>query len=84
MKTATITEKGQIAIPKDIRRIKGFKTGERIAIMAFDDHIELRPLEQVKEKLEFAREKIMTALLSEKSLAKDWMSKEDEKAWKNL
>jgi len=25
-----------------------------------------------------------TALASKKSLAKDWLSKDDEKAWKNL
>ena len=29
-------------------------------------------------------EKLFTALASEKSLAKDWTSKEDEKVWKKL
>ena len=77
MKTATITEKGQIAIPKQVREIKGFKVGSKVAILAFDDRIELRPMAQISEKM-------FTALASEKSLAKDWNSKEDEKAWKNL
>ncbi len=77
MKTATITKKGQIAIPSDIREIEGFEEGKKIAILAFADHIELRPLSGVSKKLE-------TAFASEKSLAKDWLSKEDEKAWKNL
>ena len=27
---------------------------------------------------------IITTLFSEKSLAKDWLSKEDEEAWKGL
>ncbi|MBL7055660.1 AbrB/MazE/SpoVT family DNA-binding domain-containing protein [Candidatus Woesearchaeota archaeon] len=77
IKSATITGKGQIAIPRNMRKLKGFKTGSKIAIMAFEDHVELRPLEQVSEKLE-------TAVASEKSLEKDWNSKEDDKAWKNL
>lgn len=77
MKTATITEKGQIAIPKDIRAIKGFKEGNKIVILAFEDHIEIRPLKQVSESM-------LPALLSEKALAKDWLSKEDEDRWKNL
>jgi len=77
MKTVTITDKGQIAIPKDIRKIEGFKEGTKIAILAFPDHVELRPLQQLSEKM-------FTALASEKVLAKDWYSKDDEEAWKNL
>ena len=77
VKTAKITEKGQIAIPKDIRNMGGFKEGSKVAILAFEDRIELRRMEQISEKM-------FTALASEKSLAKDWNSKEDEEAWKNL
>lgn len=77
IKSATITEKGQIAIPKPIRKIGGFRTGSRIAILAFKDHIELRPMSQVSEKM-------MTAVASEKVLAKDWNSKEEDEAWKDL
>ena len=76
IKTATITEKGQIAIPKNIRK-KGFQTGSKIVILSFKDHIELRPIQKISEKM-------FTAIASEKSLAKDWSSKEDEEAWKNL
>jgi AbrB family looped-hinge helix DNA binding protein len=77
IKSATITEKGQIAIPKDIREIEGFKIGTKIAILAFNDHVELRPMKQMSESMS-------TAIASEKVLAKDWNSKEDEEAWKNL
>ena len=77
MKTAKITEKGQIAIPKDIREKEGFTEGTKVAILAFDDRIELRPLYQFNEKM-------FTLLASEKALAKDWISKEEDKAWKNL
>ena len=77
IKTATITEKGQIAIPRYIRKTEGFRKGSKVAILAFKDHVELRPMKQISEKM-------ATALVSEKSLAKDWNSKEDEEAWKNL
>ncbi len=77
MKTAKITEKGQIAIPKDIRELEGFEEGDKVVILAFEDRIELRPLRQFNERM-------FTALASEKILAKDWLSKEDEEAWRNL
>lgn len=77
IKTATITEKGQIAIPNYIRKNKGFKTGSRIAILAFDDHIELRPMEQINDKL-------FPALVSEEVLAKSWNTKKEDEAWKDL
>mgnify|MGYP001581582418 CR=1 FL=1 len=77
MKSATITKKGQIVIPKDIREIEGFTEGDKVAILAYEDRIELRPLKQVNEKM-------FTVLASEKVLAKDWLSKEDEEAWKDL
>jgi bifunctional DNA-binding transcriptional regulator/antitoxin component of YhaV-PrlF toxin-antitoxin module len=72
MKTISITKKGQIAIPLEVRKTL-FKTGSKAVLIAFEDHLEIRPLEQV-----------YPALMSEKSLAKDWLSKEEEKAWKNL
>ena len=77
IKSAKITKKGQIAIPKDIRDVEGFKEGSKIAILAFNDRIELRPIKQLNEKM-------FTALATEKVLAKDWNSKEDEQAWKDL
>ena len=77
IRTATVTEKGQIAIPKDIRKLEGFKEGTKIAILAFDNKIELRPLKQFNEKM-------FPALASEKSLAKDWLTKEEDEAWKDL
>ncbi|MFH1972980.1 MAG: AbrB/MazE/SpoVT family DNA-binding domain-containing protein [archaeon] len=76
MRTAKITEKGQIAIPKEMRN-KRFKTGTKVVIIAFEDHIELRPIKDVSKSM-------LTALASEKSLSKDWNSKGDKKAWKNL
>ncbi|MCG7851620.1 MAG: AbrB/MazE/SpoVT family DNA-binding domain-containing protein [Methanosarcinaceae archaeon] len=77
IKSGTITSKGQISIPKHIRDVEGFKEGSKIAILAFDDRIELRPMKQVDERMH-------TAFSSEKVLAKDWNSKEEDEAWKDL
>jgi AbrB family looped-hinge helix DNA binding protein len=82
IKTAKITEKGQIAIPKEIRK-KGFKEGEKVAILAYSDHMEIRPINQIKN-WDLKKEGIQTALLSEKILAKEWLTKEEDQTWKNL
>ncbi len=81
VKTAKVTSKGQIAIPKDMREMEGFEEGEKIAILAYDDHIELRPMKSLKKLMKGS---VATAILSEKSLAKDWDNKEEDVAWKNL
>ena len=77
IRTITITDKGQITIPIEMRKREGFEVGSKVAILAFEDHVELRPIKQISEKM-------ATAIASEKVLAKDWNSKDDEKAWKNL
>lgn len=77
LRTIKITGKGQIAIPKIVRDIKGFGEGDNVILIAYKDHVEIRPLDQVSKKME-------TVIASEKSLAKDWNSKEDEEAWKDL
>ena len=77
MKTAKITEKGQISIPKDIRMLEGFKQGSKVAILAFKDKIEIRPLKKIKESM-------LTAFASEKVLARDWLSEEEDEVWKDL
>ena len=78
VRSVTVTENGQIAIPKEIiDEIEGFEEGSKIVILTFEDKVELRPMKHLNEKM-------FTVLASEKVLAKDWNSKEDEEAWKNL
>jgi AbrB family looped-hinge helix DNA binding protein len=77
IRSATITEKGQIVIPKLLREKEGFKTGSKVSILAFEDHLEVRPLSAVSESME-------CALMSEESLAKEWNTPEEDKAWAYL
>ena len=76
MKTATITEKGQISIPKGLRKKKGFKTGSKVVVLALKDRLEIMPIEEF--------EKIECYLMSEKSLGRAWNRKEEDEAWKDL
>ncbi|MEK6940527.1 MAG: AbrB/MazE/SpoVT family DNA-binding domain-containing protein [Nanoarchaeota archaeon] len=79
IRTATITQKGQISIPSIARQLAGFKEGTKISIIVYADKVELRPFQ--KEKM---NEALLCMLASEKALAKNWLSKEDEEAWKDL
>lgn len=77
IRTATITSRGQISLPSSIRKSESFSVGKKIAILTFDDRLEIRPMEEISEGL-------ACTIASEKALAKDWLSEEDKKAWKNL
>jgi len=77
IRSATITDKGQISISKRLREKKGFGKGSKIAMLEFDDHIELRKMDEIEERFG-------TAFASEKSLAKLWNTKEEDKRWKHL
>lgn len=79
IKTATITQKGQICIPNIARTLSGFKEGTKISVVVYKDRVELRPLRKGK-----MNDALMCMLASEGALAKNWLSKEDEEAWKDL
>ncbi len=53
LRSSTITFKGQIVIPNDVRARDGFKSGQKVAILDFQDHLEIRPLKSVLEKIDF-------------------------------
>ncbi len=77
IRTATITSKGQISIPLSVRTKAGFKEGTKISVAVYKDRVELRPMKKMSDA-------IIAMLASEQVLAKNWLSKEDEEAWKDL
>ena len=79
IRTATLTSKGQICIPNFARDLVGFKEGGKISIIVYADRVELKPI-----KNEDLNEALFCMLASEEVLAKNWLSKEDEEAWKDL
>mgnify|MGYP001584513875 FL=1 len=68
--TTKMSSRGQIVIPLEMR--KGINEGDKLIIIRKDDEIILK--KSIPE----------TAILSEKSLSKAWLSKEDEKAFAYL
>jgi AbrB family looped-hinge helix DNA binding protein len=77
MKSATITSKGQVTIPKELREQAGFKTGSKVIFLAMEQGMQVIPLEKMSEGME-------AYLLSSKSLAKIWDAPEEDEAWKHL
>ena len=68
--TTRMSSRGQIVIPLDMR--KDFNEGDKLIIIRKDDEIILK--KEIPE----------TAILSEKSLGKAWLSKKDEEAFAYL
>lgn len=56
IRTSTITSKGQIVIPSEMREREGFKSSQKVAILAFDDRLEIRPLKHVLDRVDFEAE----------------------------
>ena len=76
IRTATITSKGQIVIPSSMRK-GDFDVGNRVAVIAKNKYIEIRPLDVFERRM-------ATAIASEKALAKLWDTPEEDAAWDYL
>ena len=68
--TTTMSSRGQIVIPIDIRR--GIQEGDKLIVIRKDDEIILK--RSIPED----------AILSEKSFRKTWLNKKEDEAWKDL
>lgn len=45
MATSTVTRKGQVTIPAEVRRRLGLRRGDRVAFLEENDRIVLKPVE---------------------------------------
>ena len=68
--TTKMSSRGQVVIPLDMR--KDINEGDKLIVIRKDDEIILK--KSIPE----------TALMSERSLAKTWLSKEDDEAFSYL
>ncbi len=80
-KTIKVSQKGQIAIPSDIRKELGIKSGEELLIIKKGDKLLIE--KSTKASKSFAREFDYMLKHAEKVAKKLWENKEDE-VWDKL
>ncbi len=81
MKTIKVSDKGQIAIPVEIREVAGIETGDELILIQEGGKILLEPAEKVHKKVKEDFSDLLK--LSEKTLTNLWGSKAD-KVWDNF
>lgn len=76
IRSTSVSKKGQVTIPAAFRELN-MKEDEKAVILVFDDHIEIRPMSALEDRLG-------CAIASQKALAESWDSPEDDAAWEYL
>ena len=75
VKTVTVSEKGQIAIPVEVRKEIGIHKGDEMMLMQIDNKLLLQPAAKIAVKLRDEFKDILK--FSEKSLKEVWSNKAD-------
>lgn len=75
MKTIKVSEKGQIAIPNQIRETLGIEQGDELVIIQIDNKILIEKAQRTEQKLKEDFKDILK--FSEKSLKEVWDNKSD-------
>ncbi|MBI1972242.1 MAG: AbrB/MazE/SpoVT family DNA-binding domain-containing protein [Candidatus Aenigmarchaeota archaeon] len=81
IKTIKVSQKGQIAIPSDMRKELGIKSGSELVMIKKGDSILIEKSSKASSK--FSKEFEHMLKHSEKAAKKLWESKEDE-IWDSL
>lgn len=76
LKTVRVSEKGQIAIPREIRERVGIKKGDELVMLQEDEKILLQKMRPMTKKMRGEFDYLVK--LSEGVFAKLWSNKEDE------
>jgi AbrB family looped-hinge helix DNA binding protein len=76
MKTVRISDKGQIAIPIDIRNSLGLRRGDELILIQTDNKLLIEKPKKMIKKVKEDFKDLMT--LTESALKKLWLNKEDE------
>jgi len=74
--TVTVSEKGQIAIPMEVRRKIGIEKGDSLVLLSVDGKILLEKSQKFEKKIEDDFKDILK--FSENSLKSVWDNKQDE------
>ncbi len=87
IETAKMSTRGQIVIPERIRKHLKMKEGDNLIVRETDKRIIIQKEGDFMKTTiiqEIPKESMESFLLSHKSLAKDWLTKEEDEAWKHL
>jgi len=88
IKTVTVSSKGQIVIPEDIRNELAISEGTQLVLLESGGKLILekdsRVISKMKKLTDEELERMGWLLVAESSLSKDWLSKQEDDAWKNL
>ena len=74
MELAKITARGQTTIPKNIREVANLVEGDMIAFVIEGDHLVVRKVTPGKDDY----------LQGHSEVLSEWISSEDEEAWRDL
>ena len=81
LKTVNVSEKGQIAIPREIRILLGIKKGDRLMLTAKNEKILIQKAASMTKQMEDDFDPLTK--LSERTAKKLWDNKDDE-VWNNF
>lgn len=76
MKTIRVSEKGQIAIPNQIRETLGIEQGDELVVIQVDNKILIEKTQRTEQRLKDDFKDILK--FSEKSLREVWDNKSDD------
>ena len=79
LKTIKLSEKGQISIPKEIRKGMHLKKGDMLVLMTKGEQLILQKADALLKKLAIDEESLGNMLVSGQTLKKDWDNKYDER-----
>ncbi len=76
LKTVNVSEKGQIAIPREIRILLGIKKGDRLVLTAKNKKLLIQKATNLTKQMEDDLDDLSS--YSELSLKKLWLNKKDD------
>ncbi len=76
LKTVSVSEKGQIAIPREIRALLGIKKGDRLVLTTKNKKLLIQKATNLTKQMEDDFDDLMG--YSELSLKKLWLNKQDD------
>jgi len=81
LKTVNVSEKGQIAIPREIQALLGIKKGDRLVLAAKNKKLLIQKASNLEKQIEGDFKDLLK--LSEKTAEKLW-DNEDDQIWNKV